>query len=431
MVAKGDEMADLLLRPESQAVRLLRSTQHGLFAAVVAVGFVKGLQGSNPVATSLVTVALAGWYVVGLYLERNRRSIPVAIAWLVVLTGLCVGALFVSADFAWVSFALFVLYASVLPSRIAYVSIAALAICVGAVLALHWPSDRHWAAQFIGPLMGAAAAAGLVSVYRTAAAESRERQLLIDELLATQDSLARANLDAGVRSERERVAAEIHDTLAQGFASVVMVSRQGLKATESGDTDLVRTRLSDLERIGAAGLDDARRLVRNLAPSELDAHGLVDAIGALADQVTRRFPAATCEVSVRVDGEPRALADDVETALLRVAQEGVTNALKHSDAARVVVTLTYDDDHVHLDVVDDGSGFAVDQIQPGSRSRGGFGLGVMKRRIGSLGGSLTVESSPGGGTAVSASVPVETPVPAPTDAAPADTTQSEEGRPDE
>ncbi len=118
-------------------------------------------------------------------------------------------------------------------------------------------------------------------------------------------------------------------------------------------------------------------------------------------------------------------------SLLRVAQEGVTNALKHSDATRVVVTLTFDDDHVSLDVVDDGSGFSVDQIQPGSRALGGFGLGVMKRRIGSLGGSLTVESSPGGGTAVSASVPVETPVPAPTDAAPADATRSEEGRPDE
>lgn len=403
MTAAAGDTTDLRHRTESQAVKMLRLTQHGLFAAVLLVGLFKGLQGSSPVATTLVALILGAWYLLGLYLERNRRSMAVAIAWLAILSLLFISALVVSADFAWVSFALFVLYASVLPPRWAYLTITVLALATGAVLVLRWPSDRHWAAQFIGPVLGAAAAAGLVSVYRTAAAESRERQRLIDELLATQDSLARANLDAGVRSERERVAAEIHDTLAQGFASVVMLSRQARKAAGAGDYDALAQRLADLERTGVTGLDDARRLVRNLPPQELHAHGLAEAIRILVARSSEEHTGTAAVL--RVDGTPRVLSHDVETALLRVAQEGVTNALKHSGARHIVVTLTYGADEVSLDVVDDGRGFDPTVLAPGSRARGGFGLGVMERRVRTLGGTFSLESAPGEGAAVAATVP--------------------------
>lgn len=383
-----------------RAVELLRLIQHGLFASVVLVAFVKGLQGSNAVATSAASAALVLWYLTGLRLERTRRTVPIAAAWLAVLTALCIGAIFVSADFAWVSFAVFVLFASVLPSRVAYGAIVVLAVCVGAVLAWHWPTDRHWAAQFVGPLMGAAAAAGLVSVYRMAARESRERQVLIDELLRTQDDLARAHLDAGARRERERVAAEIHDTLAQSFASTMFLGRQALRELDSEDSASARQTLGEIVRTGSLGLEDARRLVRGLPPHELNDNGLADALGVLVVDDSE-------SVQLRVDGEPRALPQPIETALLRVAQEALSNAREHSCADRIVITLTYGADEVGLDVVDDGRGFAITASKPGRDGSRGFGTTVMAKRIGDIGGTFTIESSQGAGTAVSAIVPLD------------------------
>ncbi len=101
-------------------------------------------------------------------------------------------------------------------------------------------------------------------------------------------------------------------------------------------------------------------------------------------------------------GDPRAMRPEIETALLRTAQEALANVAKHARAHRVVVTLSYMDDVVGLDVRDDGVGFAA----PGASSAdGGFGLTAMRQRVQGLAGSLAVESEPGGGTAVSASIP--------------------------
>ena len=106
---------------------------------------------------------------------------------------------------------------------------------------------------------------------------------------------------------------------------------------------------------------------------------------------------------VRTTGDPRALHPEVEVTLLRVAQEALANVAKHAGAAHAWVTLSYMEDVVTLDVRDDGAGF--DQPEPSPAGGGGFGLIAMRQRVNRLAGQLEIESEPGGGTAVSASLP--------------------------
>jgi signal transduction histidine kinase len=106
---------------------------------------------------------------------------------------------------------------------------------------------------------------------------------------------------------------------------------------------------------------------------------------------------------VTVTGEPRAIGQEIETALLRTAQEALANVGKHAAAHRVVVTLSYMDDVVTLDVRDDGVGFLN---TPPSLRNGGFGLTAMRRRVEGLAGTLDVESEPGTGTTIAATIPL-------------------------
>ena len=210
--------------------------------------------------------ALLGWYWAGSEAARRWRR-PSLRTWLVALSGLCLAAVWVSADFAWVSFAVFVTFATTLAPAPAVAAIVTMAAGTGAILVGRWPDGGHWAAQIVGPLVGAAAAGALVGVGRVAAAETAERQRLLDELLATRDDLARANLAAGAREERERLTGEIHDTLAQGFTSVVMAARRARRALDVEDASATAAEVDHIEELGRTGIDAARRLMGAMAPS--------------------------------------------------------------------------------------------------------------------------------------------------------------------
>jgi signal transduction histidine kinase len=202
------------------------------------------------------------------------------------------------------------------------------------------------------------------------------------------------NRTVGVLEERARLAREIHDTLAQGLSGIVTQ----LEAAEQAMPDLraVQKRIALAKELARDNLQEARRSVDALRPGPLAGAGLGAALAEVAARWSRTSGVAA---TVSVEGTPRPLSGEVGTTLLRAAQEGLSNAAKHAGAGRVAITLTYMDDEVTLDVFDDGAGFDPDV-------RGaGYGLAAMRERAGGVGGTLTVESAPGEGTALCLRIP--------------------------
>jgi signal transduction histidine kinase len=205
--------------------------------------------------------------------------------------------------------------------------------------------------------------------------------------------------EAGVLDERARLAREIHDTIAQGLTGIVTQ----LEAAGSADAEpeTRRRHLDTAAALAREGLTEARRSVDALAPGRLAAAQLPDAIA----EVAKRW-AETERVELILDttGDPRPLLPELEVTLFRVVQEALANVGKHAQATRVGITLSYMDDVVVLDVRDDGRGFTP-SATPGPSAGFGFGLAAMEQRVRRVSGTLTVESAPGEGTALSASVP--------------------------
>ncbi|GAA2899079.1 sensor histidine kinase [Nonomuraea rubra] len=198
----------------------------------------------------------------------------------------------------------------------------------------------------------------------------------------------------GALEERARLAREIHDTLAQGFSGIIAQ----LEAAEQGgdDPEAVRKRIAQAKQLARDSLKEARRSVDALRPEPLERAPLHEALKGVAE----RWSAATgVTATVSVDGEPRRLPEDVEATLLRAAQEGLANVAKHARAGRAVLTLSYMEEEVTLDVLDDGAGF--DPAGTG----GGYGLVAMRERAARSGGTVTVESALGEGTALCVSIP--------------------------
>ena len=258
------------------------------------------------------------------------------------------------------------------------------------------------------PLNASGGADGLLVV------SSRGRRTFFDRrrvraylTVGAQAALALENLrlieDArrsGMIGERRRLAREIHDTLIQGFASIVM----NLEAAE-GSLDAppgpVSLHMDEARATAREGLSEARRIVWALRPEVLEGAPLPEALSRLA---ARWSEACDARADVAVTGEAAPLPTEVEVTLLRAAQEAMTNVRKHARARRTVLTLSYMGDRVTLDVTDDGVGCAPGATEVGPE--GGFGLRAMRERIEGAGGTLLVESEVGGGTTLVAGLPV-------------------------
>ncbi|MEU2495161.1 sensor histidine kinase [Streptomyces sp. NPDC007883] len=205
--------------------------------------------------------------------------------------------------------------------------------------------------------------------------------------------------EAGVADERRRLAAEIHDTLAQGLTGII-AQLQVVTATD--DPDVARTHAERASALARAALGEARRSVQNLAPSALAHDELPRALEKTVDEWSRRS-GVTAQFTVTGAVEP--LHDEVAATLLRIAQEALANTARHARAERAGVTLSYMGDEVTLDVRDDGNGFDPCALPARTRTNG-FGLDGMRHRAARIAGTVSVESEPGGGTAVSARVPL-------------------------
>ena len=233
--------------------------------------------------------------------------------------------------------------------------------------------------------------------------------------VATETSLALANLrlashaaaqgrTAGTLAERQRLAHEIHDTLAQGFTSIVTQLEAAEQALD-GDAPTTAAHIARAKDTARDSLSEARRTVEALRPQALEQVALPDALRELAARWADAHPHAPT-VAIVVDGTPARMPPAVDDALLRVTQEALTNVARHAAASHVDVTLSYLDDLVLLDVQDDGVGFDVAAMTGnGDVSGGGYGLTSMRERVTLVGGALVVESGPTDGTTVAARIP--------------------------
>ncbi|MFF7868398.1 sensor histidine kinase [Streptomyces qaidamensis] len=225
-------------------------------------------------------------------------------------------------------------------------------------------------------------------------AQSTERARLITELEQAQAELTEAHQRQGAADERERMARDIHDTLAQGFASIIVLA----EAARAGlDADPARSahQLRSIESTARDNLAEARELVGSAQRSEQTA------AGSVAETLRRTLNRFVEDTGLTVDAELEDLECDQQTriALLRCTQESLANVRKHARASTVGVVLARQPYGVELEITDDGSGFLVEESS-------GFGLDGMRKRLAELGGRLTVTSSVGDGTRVLALIPL-------------------------
>jgi signal transduction histidine kinase len=243
---------------------------------------------------------------------------------------------------------------------------------------------------------------------------NRRLEASLAENAGLQQQLLAQAREAGVSDERQRMAREIHDTLAQGLTGIVTQ----LQAAEqfADDQALWRGHVRAATGLARESLSEARRSVHALRPEVLEAARLSEALAGVGERWSALHGIA---VQVTTTGTARPMPPEADVALLRTAQEALANVAKHARATKVGLTLSYMENEVALDVRDDGRGFEPDRLGDGPPGvgddgprrpdagvpGGGFGLVAMRQRIESLSGRLQVESEPGAGTAISACIP--------------------------
>jgi signal transduction histidine kinase len=237
---------------------------------------------------------------------------------------------------------------------------------------------------------------------------SEEQQRLITELEETRTELAAAEREAGMLAERHRLARDIHDTLAQGFTSIVMLM-EAAEAELAADPGKSRIYIDQARSTARESLTEARGLIWALRSERLIGDSLVEALRSVVSQLSEE---TSTRAELVVTGEPRQLPPATEECLLRVTQEALANIRKHADASRVTVTVSFLDDDVALDVRDDGVGFEPAILaSTGDGLTGGMGLRLMLERVEQIGGTRAIESNTGEGTSVVVQLPTPPTVP--------------------
>ncbi|MER6080275.1 sensor histidine kinase [Streptomyces sp. NPDC001833] len=282
-----------------------------------------------------------------------------------------------------------------------------------------WPP--YGLVRWVGFLLILAVNVGMASVFTRYADQEQARAVVqaetIDELERTNTALQQAldenaalhaqlllqAREAGVADERRRLAAEIHDTIAQGLAGIIA---QLQVVINTPDPEVAEEHVGRALALARHSLGEARRSVHNLAPIALEHDGLPEALQKTVAEWSER---TGIRAEFTVTGTAEQLHEEVAATLLRIVQEALSNTARHAHASRVGVTLSYLGDfpggEVILDIRDDGTGFDLLAVPARSRA-GGFGLDGMRARAERIAGSLTVESEPGLGTALSARVPL-------------------------
>ncbi|WP_406275695.1 sensor histidine kinase [Streptomyces sp. NBC_00191] len=385
-------------RPLTPVLRVLRLCLHALLAGLLTLAAIRAVSDGTPHAFAVVAAAavMAAVYAAGVLSPAVHRSPRAAALWLSALGAAWLALLALTPDGLWAAFPLYFLLLHLLPVRWGLPAVAVTAAAAIGSFLLHGRTITP--GTFIGPLLGAAVAVATVLGYRALYRESESRRELIEELVSTRAELAEAEHQAGVLAERERLAREIHDTLAQGLSSIQLLLRAAERTLPEDAPAAPHVRRA--RQAAQDNLAEARRFVRALAPPDLEHGSLAGALQRLC--ATAPGPA----VQFGISGMPVELPTPYEVALLRTAQSALANTVRHAAAGRAEITLSFMDSSVSLDVVDDGRGFDLTTAAPVPDGDGGFGLPAMRSRARSLGGTLSVESAPGQGTAVALTLPL-------------------------
>ena len=388
--------------------------QWGLHVLIVGLGLlvvVRALAGDaiHPGAAIGLVMAFEALYVVGAALAG--RLIRLRLVWVAALVILWLGTLALAPDAAFLAFPLFFLCFHLLRDWWGPLSVIAIALAAIAGLAFH---RGLTVGGVTGPLVGAAVAVAIGLGVRTLVREVRARERLVTRLLTAQTRLAETERAAGVETERTRMAAELHDTVAQGLSSIQLLlsaaeRRMGPEAAGLHEIALAKSS-------AGSALAETRAFIRALNSPKLAAATLPDALARVVSETgseastagsetsgaeSRAAAARAADFTFRTSGTARPLPRPVETTILRLVQGALGNAVSHAHADRVLVTLTYGHQRIAVDIADDGRGFDPSAVRPSGESDS-FGLDVMRARARAVGGMLTVESHPGEGTTVRA-----------------------------
>lgn len=356
-----------------------------LVALLLAVGVSSAPRGSWPIV--VIAIAFALVYLFGT-VRHNRgfaHTTGQAAAWLTIVIALWVGLAALSPAFVWIEFPLVMLACFVLPTS------WGLAVTVGLLaFTLSVTVPANGAGGLLGPTIGTVLAIGIVHAYQALHGEAEHYRQLAADLQAAQLELAAAERAAGVAQERARLSREVHDTMAQGLSSIVLLGRALDKELASSDAPpSARTTLSTIRDTAADNLAEARRFIAGNAAVDQDPLSTRITRLARAAEARQRALGSTLEVRVHVVDLPEPAAGVVE----RVVREGLGNIVRHAGASVAVVTVDRLGDQATVDVYDNGRGITGPE---------GYGLKGLRARVNDAGGTLTVE-----GNVLAAKLPLE------------------------
>jgi signal transduction histidine kinase len=341
-------------------------------------------------------IALGPWYVLlgrpQIGTGRPSRRTVVYLTGMVALFGVAV----LLVPNAWfLAIAVFPQCYQLLDTRLALIPAIAMT-AIGGFSVAYWAPGRSGIETAIALSVAVLAFTVALGSYLTRIiTQSEERAGLIGELEASRAEVARLSREAGALAERQRLAGDIHDTLAQGFSSILMLL-QAAQAQLGLAPPAARRQLALAEQTARENLAEARTLVAGLATAQLQA-------GTLEEALRRITERAGAELGIRagfeVAGQDCPLLAATEVVLLRAGQEALANVRKHAAASGVTVRLRYGCGQVSLEVADDGVGFDP------AAAADGYGLPGMRARAGQVGGTVTVRSQRQAGTTVLVEVP--------------------------
>lgn len=368
----------------------LRVSLHVLVAVLLAVGLVGQLRSDAPVTALALPLAFACVYMAGTVWHFHGKDYPAwaPYAWLAVVATLWVGLVQMSGEFVWLEFPL-VMLACVLLNT--WWELAATAAFLAVALASTAPGGGPGA--IIGPTIGTVLAVIIVHAYQALRAEADHYRQMAEDLRAAQREAAKAEHAAGVAEERARLAREVHDTMAQGLSSIVLLGRAMDKQLTQGDP--ARETLNVIRSTASDNLAEARRFVAENSASTQTKPPARETLPVRLERLARhaqdRQRALGEQLEVRVQAVE--LPEPCASVAERVVREGLSNIVRHAGASSAVVTVDRLGATATIDVFDNGRGITGPE---------GYGLKGLRARVEEVGGELTVE-----GNVLAATLPVE------------------------